>query len=218
MKLRPQSYFIVLMTARLLAFAASLIFASLAIAQGPPASFDGPGIERNIQYIFVGVGIFATLLAWWRPLPGGWLLVVTGVVLGIAAGGRYSEQTALIVALMFVVPGSLFLLAGTSGHRLALQLTYAAGVLLLMVYGGFEASARHDRAFGPAHPQSQLVEQPYDKVQWIWSGAVTSSGATVTARLGEDVRQARLLPAPTNRSARRWPRRITAPMATGSSS
>jgi hypothetical protein len=193
MRLSSQGYFIVLMTARLLAFAASLIFASLAIAQGPPASFEGPGIERDIQYIFVGVGILATLLAWRQPLPGGWLLVVTGVVLGIAAAGRYSEQTALIVALMFVVPGSLFLLAGTSGHRLALQLVYATGVAVLMVYGGFEASARHDQAFGPAHPQSELTQQPYGDVRWAWSGAVTPTGATVTAQLGEDAHAARLL-------------------------
>ena len=193
MRLSPRAHSGVLIAARLSSFAASLIFASLAVAQGPPVSPEGPGIERDIQYVFVGVGILATLLAWWRPLPGGWLLVVTGVVLGIGSAGLYTEQTALVVALLFVAPGVLFLLAGTSSGSLAVQLTYALSVFVLMAYGGFEARARHDHAFGPAHPQSQLSAQPYDRVEWTWSGGVTSSSATVTARLTEGAREARLL-------------------------
>jgi hypothetical protein len=192
-RLSPRAHFGVLTAAKLSSFAASLIFASLAVAQGPPVSPEGPGIERDIQYVFVVVGIVATLLAWWRPLPGGWLLVVTGVVLGIGSAGLYTEQTALVVALLFVAPGVLFLLAGTSGGSLAVQLTYALSVFVLMAYGGFEARARHDHAFGPAHPQSQLSAQPYDRVEWSWSGGVTSSSATVTARLTEGAREARLL-------------------------
>jgi hypothetical protein len=196
MRLRPRARWLVLTVARLSSFAASLLFAALAVSQGPPTSLEGPGIERDIQYIFVGVGILATMLAWWRPLPGGWLLVVTGVVLGIAAAGRYTEQTALIVALMFVAPGVLFLLAGTSGHRIVVQMAFAAAVSVLMVYGGFEARARHDHAFGPAHPQSELAEQPSDRVEWVWSGGVTSSSAIVTAKLADGSRQARLLVSP----------------------
>jgi hypothetical protein len=193
MRLNPRAHYLVLMTARLMAFAASIIFASLAVAQGPPTSPEGPGIERDLQYIFVFVGIFATILAWWRPLPGGWLLVVTGVVLGIGSASLYSEYTALLVALMFVVPGVLFLFAGTAYHRAALQLTYAFAVVVLMVYGGFEAGARHDQAFGPAHPQSQLTLAPDDQVEWVWSGGVTSTSAIVNARVAEDATQARLL-------------------------
>jgi hypothetical protein len=191
--LPPPAHAAVVMAARLLALSACIIFASLAVAQGPPTSPEGPGIERDLQYIFVGVGVFAMLLAWVRPMAGGWLLVVTGVVLGVAAAGLYTVQTSLVVALLFVVPGVLFLLAGTSGRRLSLQLLYAAAVLILMVYGGFQARARHDHAFGPAHPQSQLTAEPYGQVEWVWSGGVTSSGASVTARLTDDALRARLV-------------------------
>jgi phosphodiesterase/alkaline phosphatase D-like protein len=196
MRLSPRVTSMLMTTARLMAFAASLIFASLAVAQGPPTSLEGPGIERDIQYIFVCVGILATMLAWWKPLPGGWLLVVTGVFLGIGAAGRYTEQTSLIVALIFVVPGVLFLITGTSGRRITLQLLYAAAVTVLMVYGGLEASARHAHAFGAAHPQSDLTAQPHDKVEWVWSGGVTSTSAVVTARLSDEASQARLLASP----------------------
>jgi phosphodiesterase/alkaline phosphatase D-like protein len=192
MRLRPALLRLLVDTARLTAFAASLIFAALAVAQGPPVSPEGPGIERDIQYVFVGVGVFATILAWWRPLPGGWLLVVTGVFLGIAAAGRYTEETALIIALLFVVPGTLFLIAATS-HRIQMQAAYGVAVAILMVYGAFEAQARHDQAFGPAHPQSALVEQPYDSVEWVWSGGLTASSAIVTARVAEDALRVRLL-------------------------
>ena len=46
---------LLLATARLSAFAASLLFAALAVAQGPPVSPEGPGIERDVQYVFVGI-------------------------------------------------------------------------------------------------------------------------------------------------------------------
>ena len=195
MKLNWRAHVMVLTAARLSSLTACAVFATLTVALGPPVSPEGPGIERDIQYIFVGIGIAATVLAWWRPLPlaGGWMLVVTGVVLGIGAAGRYSELTALIVALAFVVPGVLFLIAGTSGNRLALQVTYAAAALVLMVYGAFEAQSRWEAAFGPAHPQSQLTAERSDRVEWVWSGGVTSSDALIVAKLSENSRQARVL-------------------------
>ena len=197
MNLSPRVLALVLATARLSSFGSSLLFASLAVAEGPPVSPEGPGLERDIQYGFVVVGILATLLAWWRPLPGGWLLVVTGVVLGMGAATRYTEQTSLVVALMFVIPGTLFLLAGVSGHRFRVQFVYGVAVAVLMVYGGVEARARHDDAFGPAHPQSTLEAQPHDKVEWVWSGGVSATSAIVSARLSEPAVEVRLLMSPT---------------------
>ena len=179
---------------RLGAVAASFVFLSLAITQGPPMSPEGPGIERDIQYIFVVIGILATLLAWRWSLPGGLLLVLTGIVLGIAAAGRFSEPTALISALLYVVPGVLFIAHWAGRRPIWLQAPLVAVVVAAMVYGGLQAQSRHDTAFGPAHPQSALTQQPYDDVEWVWSGGVTATAATVNARIaGDDGGQVRLV-------------------------
>src|SRR5687767_692513 len=111
MRLTPAQALAVWNLARALAFAGSLFFLTLTISQGPPESPDGPGIERDIQYVFVAVGIVSAFVAWYWPGLGGSLLVLTGAALGVAAATRYTEQTALLVALVFVIPGVMFLIA-----------------------------------------------------------------------------------------------------------
>ena len=90
---------VIWVTRAFLAFAC-LLFAYLAVSQGPPTSPDGPGLERDIQYGFLVIGLLGAFIAWFRILPGGMLLLFTGIALGVAAAGRYSEATALGVALM----------------------------------------------------------------------------------------------------------------------
>ena len=180
-------------SARLLAVSASLVFAFLAVERGPPVAPEGPGIVTDIQYGFVVLGILATALAWWRPLPGGGLLVLTGLALGVAAAGSFSTETSLFVALLFVIPGALFLVLWFQWRPLFLQLGAVATILGLMVYSGLWAEARHDNAFGAAHPQSQRVALPVDRVEWMWSGAVASDSVKVNAKLVEGTRSARLV-------------------------
>ncbi|HLF76967.1 MAG TPA: alkaline phosphatase D family protein [Dehalococcoidia bacterium] len=181
------------LAARLLALFAAVVFSALAIDQGPPVRPEGPGIERDIQYVFVIVGVLSSMLAWRWSLPGGALLVLTGAVLGVAAAGRYSTDTALGVALMFVLPGLLFLAVWSWTRGILAQAGSLAFVLILMAYAGVRAEDRHKLAFGPAHPSSPLVAKPIDLVEWVWSGGVTSRGAVVKARLAAVHGNARLL-------------------------
>jgi phosphodiesterase/alkaline phosphatase D-like protein len=122
------------------------------------------------------------------------LLVLTGIALGVAAAGRYSEETALFVALLYVIPGVFFLAHWAGKQPIWLQAGLALAVVILMLLGGLQAAARHDRAFGPAHPQSALTEKPYDLVEWAWSGGVDATAATVNAKItGEKATRARLV-------------------------
>jgi phosphodiesterase/alkaline phosphatase D-like protein len=70
---------------------------------------------------------------------------------------------------------------------------YGFAVMVLMAYGGIQAEEGHERAFGPAHPQSDLTTLPDGRVQWVWSGAVTSTGFTVNAQIAPAVASARLV-------------------------
>jgi hypothetical protein len=44
----------------------------------------------------------------------------------------------------------------------------------------------YDHYFGPAHPSSDTPAIPVDRVEWIWSGGVTSDRAVVVARLDDE--------------------------------
>jgi phosphodiesterase/alkaline phosphatase D-like protein len=182
--------------ARVIAIGSSILFAYLAWTVGPPVSPDGPGLERDVQYIFLGIGVVATLLSWRTPALGGLLLLLTGIVLGVVAAMRYSELTALLVALLYVIPAVLFLAAWASRRPAYVQFAALALVVGLMAYGGIEARARHERSFGPAHPASALQNEPYEDVEWVWSGGVTSTSATVNARVTTPGAPVRLLATP----------------------
>jgi phosphodiesterase/alkaline phosphatase D-like protein len=62
----------------------------------------------------------------------------------------------------------------------------AAAVTAVLAVGAFAALEVHSLAYGPAHPQSPLEAPPTWRVQWAWSGAVTTTSATVNARLNAD--------------------------------
>jgi phosphodiesterase/alkaline phosphatase D-like protein len=168
--------------ARTIAVISTAIFSYLAISQGPPVPPEGPGIERDIQYVFLVIGTLATILSWWSPATGGLLMLLAGLVLGVAAAMRYSEETALAVALLYVIPGSLFIATWASRRPAFIQIAALALIVALMAYGGMEARSRHEYAFGPAHPESAKTETPYKDVEWVWSGGATQTGAVVKAR------------------------------------
>src|SRR5690606_35292477 len=89
--------------------------------------------------------------------------------------------------------GVLFLVHWSVPRRLRVQAPAALIVLAVLIAGGLLAQARHQHVFGPAHPQSALQEQPYDRVEWVWSGGVTSTSARVNARISDvDAVRARL--------------------------
>ena len=114
-------------------------------SRGPPQPPDGPGIERDVQYLFVILGAVATALAWRSPGLGGALLAITGAVLGVLAAMRYSTETALIVALMLVVPGTLVPAAvefGTGAGRPDWRRPSFVAIILLI--GAREARTRHE--------------------------------------------------------------------------
>jgi phosphodiesterase/alkaline phosphatase D-like protein len=172
--------------ANAMATVSSLVFVVLALTEGPPLRPEGPGLEQDIQYALVATGVAVTLLTFFAP-AGGALMVFVGAMLGAAAAGSYSPQTALIVALLYAVPGALSLAVWSWPRHFVYKAVSVAFVAAVMFAGGNQAVARHEASFGAAHPQSDLQLASSDTVEWVWSGAVTSSSATVKARLATGV-------------------------------
>lgn len=167
--------------------------AGYAVVQlGPAQSDDYVAWEETASLVALGAAALGLLLAWlWEPL-GASLALIAGVFVGALAAYQYSLLLALGVALLFIVPAALFLLAW---HRTQSWLAIiAVGVVITVALGagGAAALSFYDRGHGAAHPASDLGPLPDSSVLWAWSGAVTDSSAVITAKVpsGEPVRLA----------------------------
>lgn len=163
---------------------------------GIPANPDGTGfgaqIERPLQLGLIVVAVLGGVLAVrWVGL-GATFMAVAALGLGFVASVAYPPSTSIAMTAVFGVPSFLAWLAWQhTTHRMTIAgLALLAAVLLGGEWTG--ASALYNYYFGPTHPQSDLVALPEDKVEWVWSGAVTSEGGTVVARVDPDARAARL--------------------------
>jgi phosphodiesterase/alkaline phosphatase D-like protein len=136
-----------------------------------------------------GLGL---LLAWlWEP-GGASLALVAGVFVGALAAYQYSLLLALGVALLFIVPAALFLLAWHRTQSWLSIIAVATVITVALGAGGAAALSFYNQGHGAAHPASNLGPLPESPVLWIWSGAVTESAAVVTAKVpsNEQVRLA----------------------------
>jgi len=179
--------------ARALAVAGWLAF--VAASAGPDlfGSSQESDPEYTARYVFAAIAAAFILVSWLSPGFGGTLLVLAGVILGIAVATEYTQLTAMAVALLLVVPGVLFLISWAGRQHSARQLLVATAVAAVIAFGVAVARETHHQAFGASHPQSSLEVQPFDDVEWVWSGAVTSTGFTVSARIDGEAGAARLV-------------------------
>ena len=137
-------------------------------------------------------GAVGVLIAWrWVGL-GGALLTASGIALGVAATVAFTPREALGIALLYGVPGVL--LAAWAATRPPWQAALvAAGVVAGFAGGGLEASRIHNHYYGAAHPSSSIEVEDSALIEWVWSGAVTSSSVVVKARLAHDSPAVRLV-------------------------
>jgi phosphodiesterase/alkaline phosphatase D-like protein len=169
-----------------------LLFVAFAYSIGPPVSPEGPGREQIVQELMLVGGGIAILLSWrWEGI-GGWLLTFAGIVLGVAAAIGFPPLQALLVTILFLVPGlSLLYLWSTQHHWLVIAGT-ASAVVIGLAAGGASAVSLHGHYFGPAHPQSQIAARPPSQITWAWSGALTPTSIRVNAQVAPGGSAARL--------------------------
>lgn len=187
--------------ARLIAHAWGLIaiatFAILAATRGLPRSIEGGLLENTLetraQYAFFALTSIGMLLAWVRPIVGGSIAAFAAVGLGVFAGVQYRPYVALLVCLAFFIPASAEVALAVRQRRPRMNVVVVVALVALLALGGFGAIRIHAASFGPTHPQSQLDALEGDHVEWVWSGALSATGATVKAKLesgGSSVRLA----------------------------
>ncbi|MEZ4504181.1 MAG: alkaline phosphatase D family protein [Dehalococcoidia bacterium] len=171
---------------------AFLSFVFFAFHIGPPVTPEGPGGEQIVQRVMLAGGGLGMLIAWRWEGVGGFLLTFAAIVLGVLAGVGFHPLEALLVTIVFLVPGLAFLVLWASQHAWFVMAGTAAIVVAGMGAGGYGAASLYNYYFGPAHPQSTLVALPASPVDWLWSGALTPTSIAVNARLAEDGASGRL--------------------------
>jgi len=157
---------------------------------GAPRSHEYLAWEEAASLVALTVACVGLCTAWvWEPLGAG-LTMVAGVFVGALAAYQYSLLIALGVALLFMVPAGLFLLAWQRTQSWVAVIVVGVVMTLVLTGGGAMALSFYDDGHGPTHPESVVTPLPASAVEWIWSGGVGNTSAVVTAKVpdGENVR------------------------------
>jgi membrane-associated phospholipid phosphatase len=172
-------------------------FLVLAVTVGLPRNPEGDGfmvgLEHPVQLSLLSLAWFAWLVAWRWEGAAALLLALVGNGLGIFAAVAYHPLVSVLVAAAFLVPAVGFWLVWQ--HRQDLRAVAAMAVVTAVVVAGtwVGASTVYGHFLGPAHPASPRQPIEVERVEWAWTGGVTTTGATVVAQLVPDARRARLV-------------------------
>ena len=185
---------LVRLIAHLWAAAAVVALTVLTLTIGLPTdpgegALFGPDIQRPVQLGLALIVSVGALLSWKWEAPGAVLIALAGAGLGIFAALEYPPAVAFGVTAMLLLPALLLWLSWQHRRTMA-EITALATFTVLLLGGTWVGVTRvHEFFFGPTHPESTAVLPPVDDVEWVWLGAVTSEGITVTAGLedGEEV-------------------------------
>ena len=138
--------------------------------------------ELVVRPLFVGLFVLGALLAWRWEIVGGMLATFTAAGMLVWYGRQLEPWNAAVVLGAFAVPGIAWVLLDLHDQRPRLA---AAGVALALVaaVGGYRVGSSYwDANFGPTHPDSVAELPEGTVVDWIWTGGVTSTSATVVAK------------------------------------
>lgn len=173
------------------------LFTALAATEGVPRNPDGGSVGAVVEVggTFASLGLLALawLLALRWPAAGAFGLAFGGLVLGALSSVAYHPAVSLLVAASFGVP-AVGMWLSWQHERTRRSLVVLAAITVASLLGVYAtADAVNEHFFGPAHPVSDTAALPIEHVEWAWSGAVTTEGFEVVARVVDDDRSVALV-------------------------
>ncbi len=184
--------------ARIWLFAAVAATAAINLAGGLPGDSEGDTLASELQdplqIGFLALAALGGALTWRWEAAGAVVMAGAAAALGLLAAFEYPWVISGGMALAFAVPAVLVWLAWSQGwgRRRAMVVVAVVTAALLLVEVA-TAQGLYAYYLGPQHPKSATLALPVDRVEWVWSGGITSRQATVVARLAGGGRRARLL-------------------------
>jgi len=171
--------------ARTWSLTATVLFVVLGFTVGIPHGPDAEPWERIVQLVTLGILAIGALLALRYEGVGGAILLVGSAGLWGLSALQHQPAISFLPGLLFLVPAVAFLIAWQRTKSTASLLVLLGVVALVLTGGALYANSLYQHGYGAAHPESQLPPLPESPVVWIWSGSITSTDATVVARLAE---------------------------------
>ena len=153
----------------------------------------GAAFEISVRPVFMVLFLIGLLVSLKWEIAGAIVSAFTASGLVVFAYQQLKPTQAVIVIVAFSVPAILWIVIDVSDHQPG---TAAVGLALTMasvVAGAVVASNVYDTLFGPTHPSSVAAALPESALDWIWSGAVTHSSFSVTAKLDDEATSVRLV-------------------------
>jgi hypothetical protein len=115
--------------ARIIGGLAVLFFGSFFIGEGIPDLIKGGDGHLQSMMLLMGFALLGYIFAWFREKEGGYVLVFSGVIMGLTMfydGGLKDISMTLIYSVPFIVSGLLFLRAGKSSEIMKSKLNDTA--------------------------------------------------------------------------------------------
>lgn len=152
----------------------------------------GAAFDNLINPIFVVLFLVAALVAVrWELIGGAVAMFAAAGLMAFATKQLIAPHAVLVVALL-AVPGLLWLFVALADVAPKFAISGINGVALTTVIGFVVGTMVYDHFWGPTHPATALAELPPSPVEWVWTGAVTTSGAEVRAHPRNDYESVRL--------------------------
>ncbi len=152
----------------------------------------GASFDVDVRPVFTGLFIVSMLVALKWEVVGGALAAFAGAALITFALRQLVTSHAIIVIALLLIPAALWLLIDLAElpPRQAV-----AGIVAMFVLAGaglITGQRVYDHYWGPTHPNSTVAALPASELEWVWSGAVTTTSAEVRARPSADYAEARI--------------------------
>ena len=106
-------------SARIIGGLSVLFFGAFFVGEGMPDLIKGGDGHLQSMTLLMGFALLGYIFAWFREKEGGYVLVFSGVIMGLTMfykGGLKDITFVLVYSLPFLISGLLFLRAGKSSE------------------------------------------------------------------------------------------------------
>ncbi len=141
----------------------------------------GASFDVYISPAFAGLFVVAVLLALRWEIVGSAVAAFAAAGLVAFASNQLIASHALLVVGLFAVPGVIWLVVAASELSRPAAVAGVGAVAVMSAIGFFAGNTIYDQLWGPTHPSSSVSALPDSPIDWVWTGAVTTSAAEVRA-------------------------------------